>query len=224
MHEPQPALDLVWHTRFRWRLRPRQVTGDAAYGTLENIVALEEAGIRAYVPLPAPDAQRLGFNREDFLYDPAQDRYTCPQGMVLARRGVSHGRGVTRYQAPAAACNACPCKPQCTTSDAGRTVERHFEEAYLDRVHAYHETADYRKAMRKRAVWVEPLFGEAKQWHSLARFRLRGLEKVNIEAQLVASGQNLKRLLSKRGWGRRPWPAGGVGIAMPGAAHLPVVG
>jgi hypothetical protein len=30
--------------------------------------------------------------------------------------------------------------------------------------------------MRKRQVWVEPLFGKAKQWHHLHRFRLRGLE------------------------------------------------
>ena len=73
---------------------------------------------------------------------------------------------------------------------------------------AYHETAAYRKAMRKRSVWVEPLFGEAKDWHGLKRFRLRTLWKVNTEALLVATGQNLKRLLRKRGWGRRPWPNG----------------
>jgi hypothetical protein len=35
---------------------------------------------------------------------------------------------------------------------------------------------------------VEPLFGEAKDWHGLRRFRLRRLEKVNIEALLIASG------------------------------------
>ena len=29
--------------------------------------------------------------------------------------------------------------------------------------------------MAKRNVWVEPLFGEAKDWHGLKRFRLRGL-------------------------------------------------
>ena len=52
------------------------------------------------------------------------------------------------------------------------------------------------KAMRKRPVWVEPLLGEAKEWHGLRRFRLRGLEHVNIEALLTAAGQNLKRLLS----------------------------
>ena len=52
--------------------------------------------------------------------------------------------------------------------------------------------------MRKRAAWVEPLFGEAKQFHQLRRFRLRGLMKVNIERVMVAAGQNLKRLLKKK--------------------------
>src|SRR3712207_1214519 len=62
--------------------------------------------------------------------------------------------------------------------------------------------------MRKRKVWVEPLFGEGKAWHGLTRFRLRTLLKVNIEALLIATGQNLKRLLSTWSWGRRPYPGG----------------
>jgi hypothetical protein len=41
--------------------------------------------------------------------------------------------------------------------------------------------------MRKRSVWVEPLFGEAKQWHGLRQFRLRGLENVNMDGLLVAA-------------------------------------
>ena len=60
--------------------------------------------------------------------------------------------------------------------------------------------------MSKRKVWVEPLFAEAKDWHGLRRFRLRLLWRVNCEALRIAAGQNLKRLLKKRGWGRRPFP------------------
>ena len=45
-------------------------------------------------------------------------------------------------------------------------------------------------------MWVEPLFGEAKDWHGARRFRLRRLEKVNPEALLIAAGQNIKRLLT----------------------------
>ncbi len=89
-----------------------------------------------------------------------------------------------------------------------RQVSRSFDEEYLDRVRGYHETEAYKKVMRKRQVWVEPLFGEGKQWHGLDRFRLRRLRRVNIEATLIATGQNLKRLLSWRGWGRRNFPGG----------------
>ena len=49
---------------------------------------------------------------------------------------------------------------------------------------------------------MEPLFAEAKEWHGMRRFRLRRLEKVNVEALLIASGQNVKRLLAFGG--RRP--------------------
>jgi hypothetical protein len=62
-------------------------------------------------------------------------------------------------------------------------------------VKGYHEIDEYQKSMRKRGIWVEPLFGEAKQFHQLMQFRLRRLKKVNIEGLLVAAGQNLKRLL-----------------------------
>jgi hypothetical protein len=75
-------------------------------------------------------------------------------------------------------------------------LRRSFEEEYLERVRGYLDTEPYRKALRKRRVWVDPLFGEAKDWHGSRRFRLRGLEKVNAEALLIAAGQNVKRLLT----------------------------
>ena len=76
----------------------------------------------------------------------------------------------------------------------------------MDRVCAYQPTQAYKKALRKRQVWVEPLFAEGKDWHGMRRFRLRRLWRVNCEALLRAAGQNLKRLLKKRGWGRHPFP------------------
>jgi hypothetical protein len=36
---------------------------------------------------------------------------------------------------------------------------------------------------------VKPLFAEAKAWHGLGPFRLRGLSKVNGEALLTAAGR-----------------------------------
>jgi hypothetical protein len=208
--ENTPMPDLLWRVCFRWKLRPRQATGDTTYATIENIRALEDAGIRAYLPLADWDRTPF-YGPSRFTYDPARDAYRCPQGELLTRARAKRTEDVVVYQADPARCNACPVKRACTTSDQGRIIHRSFYAAYLERVKAYHATAAYARAMNKRKVWVEPLFGEAKDWHGLRRFRLRGLENVNIEGLLTASGQNLKRLLRDWGWGRRPWPAGGVG-------------
>lgn len=97
---------------------------------------------------------------------------------------------------------------QCTDRISGKALRRSWLQEELDRVKGYWDTAAYAKAMRKRQVWVEPMFAEAKEWHHLWRFRLRRLEKVTIEARLPATGQNLKRLLNQRKHRPRPWPEG----------------
>jgi hypothetical protein len=119
------------------------------------------------------------------------------------------------YQAAAEACSACPLKAACTSGNGGRKVSRSFHEAYLEQVRGYHITQAYRKAMRKRTVWPEPLFGEAKQWRGLRQFRLHGLANVNMEGLLVAAGQNLKRWLAATGWGRRHGPSGSLAAVAP---------
>ena len=72
---------------------------------------------------------------------------------------------------------------------------RSFFQEVLDKAESYRQTEAYLKALRKRSVWIEPLFGEAKEFHNLRRFRFRRLRKVNMEGVMVAAGQNLKRLI-----------------------------
>ena len=203
----QPMRDLIFRTRFRWKLRPRHVTGDTKYGSIQNIKALEDADIRAYVPLPDWEHMTSFYGPSKFSYDAEHDQYLCPQGQPLLPFRTEYQAEKVEYRADGATCNACPLKAQCTPSEHGRQLHRSFYASYLERVHGYHQTPAYQKAMRKRKVWVEPLFAEAKDWHGMRRFRLRLLWRVNMEALRIATGQNLKRLLKKRGWGRRPFPA-----------------
>jgi transposase len=203
----QPMRDLVFRAGFRWKLRPRHVTGDTKYGTTDNIVALEREHIRAYVPIADLTQRTPFFRQQDFQYDAKLDVYVCPAGKELhfcQRQTTERSR---RYRARAKDCNHCPLKAKCTTSTQGRSLCRSVDEQYLDRVRGYHSTEAYKKALRKRQVWVEPLFAEGKDWHGMRRFRLRRLWRVNCEGLMRAGGQNLKRLLKKRGWGRRPYPA-----------------
>jgi transposase len=210
--ENQPIRDLLWHVCFRWKLRPRQVTGDTTYGTGENLQALEEMGIRAYMPLPDWGDKGGYFGLARFRYDAEEDLYRCPQGQLLRFLHTAYTTERVAYRAKAAICNVCPAKARCTPSVHGRVVHRSFYAEYFERVRAYQQTPAYEKALRKRQVWVEPLFAEAKEWHGLRRFRLRLLWRVNSEALLIAAGQNLKRLLQQQGWGRRPFPSGAAGV------------
>jgi transposase len=195
--ENRPMLDLLWRSAFRWRLWPHQVSGDAKYGSAENVAAVEKAGIRAYMVLPKHDERGPLFGKNEFAYDAQKDLYICPQGETLHRQGLDHKERSVRYAARPSACNPCPLKTRCTKSKKkGRWLRRSFDEEYLERVRSYGDTEAYRKALRKRQVWVEPLFGEAKDWHGSRRFRLRRLEKVNTEALLIAAGQNIKRLMA----------------------------
>jgi transposase len=212
--ENQPMLDQLRRVIFRWRVRPKRVIADTTYGTIENIRALEsQEDIRAYVPLPDWEHQRGYLGPSHFIYDTERDVYLCPEGTPLHPYRWELKAEKVEYRADATICNACPRKAECTPSAQGRQVHRSFHAEYMDRVRGYHETDAYQKAMRKRKVWIEPLFGEAKQWHGMRRFRLRGLMKVNMEGLFIAAGQNLKRLLSVQGWGRRPGPDGATGIA-----------
>jgi hypothetical protein len=152
-------------------------------------------GIRAYLPTPDLSQRTKFFPAERFAYDAEQNHYLCPQGQVLPLYSCRRTEQVFVYAAEASVCNACPLKAECTDSKSGRHIFRSFFQDYLDLVRSYRETDGYQKAMLKRALWTEPLFGEAKDYHRLRRFRLRGLQKVNIEGKMVASGQNLKRLM-----------------------------
>ena len=71
--ENQPMLDLLWRCRCRWQLALRHVTGDTTYGTVDNIVPIEQAGIRAYVPLTECGTKPGFFGKQAFCYDPERD-------------------------------------------------------------------------------------------------------------------------------------------------------
>ena len=172
--ENVPLRDLLWRVCFRRKLRPRQVTGDTTYGTSRTSSPLEDAGIRAFFPLPDFD-RRTPFYRQDAGSPtmPSTMRTAARRGSrchaarpstprqevrLPSRRGdLQRLPGQSRSARPATTAGSC-------TAPSMRTIST--------RVRGYHATEAYQKAMRKRKVWVEPLFAEAKEWHGLRRLRL----------------------------------------------------
>jgi len=214
--ENQPMLDLLWRTIFRWQARVRRVTGDAKYGTKEIVATVEKASIRAYVSMADFEGRSPYYGTSRFVYDAERDLYRCPKGESLRLYTHSYTERLIRYRAKAETCNACPLKPECTPGASGRVLMRSFDEELLAKVRAYRGTTPYEKSLRKRKVWVEPMFGEAKEWHGMRRFRLRTLWRVNAEAMVIAAGQNIKRLLTFSARGPRK-------LAQAAALRLPAL-
>ncbi len=191
--ENQVLLDQLRRTLFRRKLRPKRLVADAKYATGENIRALEEQAVRAYMPLPERDKSSPYYHNAAFAYDGEHDVYRCPQGQTLKRKWIDEAGARAIYRAPAARCNSCPVKGACTRSIRGRLVSRSVRAEELDRVRGDRGTTADEQALRKRNVRVEPLVAEAKAWHGRRHFRLRRLPEVDGEALLIAAGRNLKR-------------------------------
>jgi IS5 family transposase len=181
-----PMLDLTNWVCERWKIKPRIAVGDSKYGTVKNMTGLEQAGIKAYVPIPDLSKRNDFYPAEDFYYDPVNNQYICPQGHPLPLWSRRKSEEMFVYRSDKKLCNACPIKSKCTKSKSGRHIFRSFYQEYVEKVKTYHPTPEYQKTMSKRAFWVKPLFGEAKDFHRLRRFRLRGLLKVNIEGVMIA--------------------------------------
>jgi transposase len=211
--ENTPMLDLACWTRFRWQLQPDIAVADSMFGSGYNLAGLEQDGIRAYIH-PHNESRRQQttyYPRELFTYVGENNRYICPEGEPLPYKFTSMQWRAHFYRAKKSACDACPVQTQCRRGKYGRSVKRLIYQDYIDRVEGYLQTAAYKKAMRKRQVWIEPKFGEIKQWHQGRRFRLRGLWKVNTEGLIKAAGQNIKQLLKAEIRKMRPNPPANIG-------------
>jgi IS5 family transposase len=96
-------------------------------------------------------------------------------------------------------CSNCELKDKCTTNREGRRVNRQEEGEILDLVKEILATPQARNNIAKRKWRVEGSFAEGKNLHLLRRALLRGLEWVQVQFYLVATIQNLKKLV-KYGW------------------------
>jgi DDE family transposase len=97
-------------------------------------------GVAAVLELMARQSHRLSeqFHVAGFTFHPQLDAWKCPAGQHLARKESDYGRRVILYQAPAHACNACHCKPDCTDSDDGRKIERRLDSWLRSEVRRFH--------------------------------------------------------------------------------------
>jgi hypothetical protein len=187
---------------------PAQVVADAGYASGFNIKQLADQHIDFIAPLKDQlgQLQHTGidraFSREAFRYDDVANKYVCPAGTKLTYQGRERrGESVTfKYRAPAAVCKECVHKPQCCpTSKLGRSLNRSQYETQLLGHKAKMETVAAQTIYKQRAQTAEFPIAWLKEKIGLRRFRLRGLQKAELEILWACATHNLQH------WIRLAW-------------------
>jgi transposase len=178
------------------------VLADTGYYNGNALKACEEDGVTAYVPQAKRTARLEAQGRmshEEFVYDPDQDVYRCPAGVLLTpgdgRKVNTGGRIEIRYTSRKADCDACALRARCLSAKTPtRTVYRWEHEAVLERHRA--RMKDAAALMRRRAELAEHPFGTLKCRAGYRHFLVRGFNKVRGEWSLMALCYNFSRVLT----------------------------
>jgi len=150
------------------------------------------------------------FPASEFHFDPADLTCTCPNGESLSFRGLiqdrSGGNKSARFEGRLTQCRGCPLKQQCmknpTSADhrkgAGRQVSfaLHADNSptHTDWMKERIDNDKGRAIYGHRMSTVEPVFGNLESNKGLARFSLRGLEKVSAQWKLFCLIHNIEKL------------------------------
>ena len=141
--------DLLWRVCFRRKLWPQQVTGDTNYGTTENIVAIEDAGIRAYVPLPdfEPPHRLLRPGRVHLRPGAGRVPLSGSEHPLRRQRRQAHGGSDRLPRRRRRSATPAHCKAQCTDQRPGpHGAPLARTPTTLETVRGYHATEPYQKA------------------------------------------------------------------------------
>jgi transposase len=187
----------------RFRLKPRRLVGDTAYGTGPMLGwMVEEKRIEPHVPVWQRSERRDGtLSSSEFVWNEQANQYRCPQGHALLsdRRQFAKARdhttkaGTIIYRASQHDCGACPMKQQCCPNAPHRKITRSVHERSRDVAREIANTPQYKQSRRDRKK-VEMLFAHLKRILNLDRLRLRGLSGARDEFLLAATAQNLRRM------------------------------
>jgi len=178
----------------------RSISADKGYFSGENLSISEKEGIIPQIPRESSENRTGLYDKKEFRYDKTTDEYICPAGNKLKyfcdkKTHKSHG-----YKAKAEECRMCRLKGKCTEARSRIVYRSYYTEEY-ERLKQRMKTEEFKISMKYRKTGPELLFAEAKKDHGLKKFMTRGLSSAQKNSYMIATVQNLKRLL--RGTGIR---------------------
>lgn len=199
-HETQIYLDRISTIKNKYQLPLYEAIADRGYGSAENIQSLQFENITTYIPLfSSRSGKAVNLEERGFVFDKTRNEYQCSQGKTLLPKIVN--KNGTIYKSKAIDCANCLIQQDCPASL--RKYSQHIRHIFRSHNQQFFETEQkrmqeplFQDTLRERMWKIEGINAEAKNQHGLKRARYRGLEKMQIQANMVGVVLNLKRLVT----------------------------
>jgi DDE family transposase len=175
----------------------RTAIADSRYGSLGNLIDCQKSGIRPHLKLLGESTRGKGrragiYGEERFIYDQLSDTYRCPANQRMRPRRLHPQRLSWEYVTAKGTCLVCQLRAFCIRSRSGRTIHRHRDQELLDRARKIAHSKAARQDLKRRQ---QRSFADAANCHGCKRARWRGLWKRVIQDLLIATVQNLRKLV-----------------------------
>lgn len=171
---------------------------DRAYGGGEILQSLIDRNIEPIIPLFSKKSGSIVNEEDGFIYEEELDRYRCLAGNYLTRFPSPLADGRLPYRLSGKVCKKCPLQESCKANVVKhhmRIIRRSPYQKLFEIIAAKMKTTNFCQKMTERFWKMEGTISEAKNRHCLSRAKYRGLKKMQIQAYLSTSVQNMKRLV-----------------------------
>jgi transposase len=220
-HMLQSVLD---QHRFNTGLIEDRVAADKGYGTRDVYKMLHGRSITPCIPHQKYGGTHKTWSTDRFIYNAKMDCYICPAGHELHRKSSRRKRRtdtIVRYYASKPICDACPYRSRCTENENGRTVVRHPDQRYVEWADTCLPRAERRRLQGRRRAVAEGSFADASNNHGYKRARWRSRVRVEIQNLLIATVQNIRKLLARTPR-KRPDSVSGLSACLQAALWRPL--
>ena len=175
-----------------------EVLADKGYYQAKDLKKCAENGITVYITKQtyANGTKDPAFYSDQFKYDPTKNVYLCPAGKELHyyRARKKDGRIIGYEYRNDAACKKCEFKARCTSAKKGRSICRHADQDFLDRIDS--QTKRNLKKYKLRQMIVEHPFGTIKRGWGAYFFLTKRKVSVSAEISLSFLAYNFKRAIN----------------------------
>jgi transposase len=198
VNDEKVLTDVIEEHQANTDTKAKTVATDKAYGTGENYKYLHQQGITPCISHKRNNSNcHPEFNIDKFIYDKQSDCYICPAGNQLKRKQIKREQNSVIYKADRRICKQCPHFEKCVTSKtSGRQISRNLNQPYYDWADRCLSPYQRKRLMARRKCKAEGSFADAANNHGFKKARWRGLEKVTIQNLMIATIQNLRKLMS----------------------------